>query len=726
MTTSPVPALDYQHLFHSLHEPHIVFAADDPLFTIVEENRAHAEVGMAKRRRVIGRPLLEAFPDNSASFKKTGTSELVESLRRVAATGEPDTMPNLYYDLQNIDGTFTHKTWNVTHYPIFDAQGTVAYIYQSTEDITEKVAANRKFILAQQRLDQALANASAGTWLWDMADGMVSADKNVAYMFNLEDKAAAAGLPLKQFTAAIHHKDRSRVKREIAEAVKSHTAYESEYRTIARDKSIRWIIARGHVELDGQGKPGSFPGVIIDITERKVAEDNLAFLATASAELSSSLEFEKTFRRIAKLAVPNLADWCSIEMLDDNGLLQQVAVAHKDPAKVRWAKELRQRQGAPDMKQATGVPKVIRTGEPELYPFISDDALVAAAQDESQLTLLRSLGFSSVIIVPLKHEDKAVGTISLISTELMRHYTEADLHMATELANRASLAITNARLYQSAQLELAHRERLQKRLAALNAGLEEKVAARTDELNQLNVSLQRSNQELESFAYVASHDLQEPLRKIQAFGNLLEEEYAAGLGDGADYLRRMQMAAHRMSTLINDLLEFSRVATRSRPLERVVLNEMIESIMGDLESRIEQTGGTVTVGKLPTIWADPMQMRQLFQNLLSNALKFHKPDVPPKVSLDGGTKTVEGRRYAIIRLQDNGIGFDEKYLDRIFAVFQRLHARSTYEGTGIGLAVCRKIVERHGGSITAASTPGEGSIFTIKLPIRGEGETNDS
>jgi light-regulated signal transduction histidine kinase (bacteriophytochrome) len=172
-------------------------------------------------------------------------------------------------------------------------------------------------------------------------------------------------------------------------------------------------------------------------------------------------------------------------------------------------------------------------------------------------------------------------------------------------------------------------------------------------------------------------------------------------------------AAGRMQVLIEDLLAFSRVSSRGQPFTPQDLSSVVTQVLSDLEVRIQQLDGTVNVHTLPTIDADGLQMRQLFQNLIANALKFHRPGVPPVVTVDGGAHGDE----VTILVSDNGIGFDEKYLDRIFAIFQRLHGREEYEGTGIGLAVCRKIVERHSGTITARSTPGEGTTFVVTLPL---------
>jgi len=240
--------------------------------------------------------------------------------------------------------------------------------------------------------------------------------------------------------------------------------------------------------------------------------------------------------------------------------------------------------------------------------------------------------------------------------------------------------------------------------------------------------LRRSNYELEQFASVASHDLQEPLRKIQAFGDRLQRKCGEAVGEeGRDYLGRMQDAARRMQTLLHDLLTLSRVTSQARPFEQVNLGGIVHEVVGDLEVRIEQSSAKIEVGNLPTIDADPAQMRQLFQNLISNAMKFQRHGSAPEVFISAKIREMTeeqlpgasaGDEICQIMVQDNGIGFDEKYLDRIFTVFQRLHSRSEYEGTGIGLAVCRKILDRHGGIISAKSAEGQGATFIVTLPVK--------
>jgi PAS domain S-box-containing protein len=530
------PTLDYQQLFQFLPERFMVFRTDDPDFTLVDTNRLHAKMAMVDHDTVVGQPFFEVFPDTSEKFIKTGVSDLRESMRRVIATGQPDTMQDFRYDIRQPDGSFVERWWRPTHYPLNDSDGKLSFIIQVSHDVTEEVHNQRKLAQAQRQLDEALAIGQVGSWIWDIAKNNLIADKNLALFFGVSPEEAAAGIPLEVFTNSIHPDDRPQVLEEINETVTTTGVYNAEYRTIDSAGRVRWVLARGRIEYDDTGAAARFPGVLVDITERK---------------------------------------------------------------------------------------------------------------------------------------------------------------------------------------------QLEQQLREANEKLESRVKQRTRQLEATNQSLERSNRELQDFAYVASHDLQEPLRKIQAFGNLLESEYGNRIGDGQDYLNRMRNAASRMSILIEDLLAFSRVTTKARPFTAVDLQQICTEVIGDLETRIADTHATVTVDALPTVLADALQMRQLLQNLIANALKFQQPGKAPQVTIRSEPITDKNGTLKAyhIEVADNGIGFDEKYLDRIFAVFQRLHGHEAYEGTGIGLAVCRKIAERHGGTITAKSTPGKGATFIVALPVKPPKET---
>ncbi len=308
---------------------------------------------------------------------------------------------------------------------------------------------------------------------------------------------------------------------------------------------------------------------------------------------------------------------------------------------------------------------------------------------------------------------EAVGLIMVTDKEGGADFTPEDEALLSQLAAITSLGLTH----------VAGKEEMERR-----------VAERTEELTRANQALvrgqealiniarelERSNRELTDFAFVASHDLQEPLRKIRSFGDRLRSRLEGADPVSADYLARMESAALRMQNFIASLLDFSRITTRAQPFVPVDLNDALEEALSNLEVLVQQSGGRVeAAGRLPVIQADPGQMVQLFQNLLGNALKFHLPGVAPEVKVRAEVLATDCPEPLVrIVVKDNGIGLDEKNAERIFVPFQRLHGRGEYEGTGIGLAICKKIAERHDGRIEVSSRPGEGASFSIILPSR--------
>jgi signal transduction histidine kinase len=422
------------------------------------------------------------------------------------------------------------------------------------------------------------------------------------------------------------------------------------------------------------------------------------FAAQAAIAIENARLFEATHRQLNELTILHAAATAVVTATNEKDLLEDVIEIIREMLKpdmfgiflwdeaagglrtaASWGASpemeaviLKPGQGIVGTVAAQGRPW--RTSDVRFDPFY----IVGLADIRSELC------------VPLKIGERVIGVINVESKNIDA-FSETDERLLITLAGQLATAIERLR----AETE---RERL--------------IA----ELETKNVALARSNRELQDFAYVASHDLQEPLRKIQAFGDRLAAKYGLELGEqGRDYLVRVQSAARRMQTLIQDLLTFSRVTTKAQPFVAINLGLVLQHVLADLEMRIEETKGQIELAEMPTIEADPTQMRQLFQNLLSNALKFHRPGEAPRVKISSELNLAEA--LCLISVADNGIGFEERHAERIFGVFQRLHELGKFEGTGVGLAICRKIVERHGGNITATSAPGQGTTFFVTLPI---------
>lgn len=347
------------------------------------------------------------------------------------------------------------------------------------------------------------------------------------------------------------------------------------------------------------------------------------------------------------------------------------------------------------------------------------DKIVSAIRQvktDEGIELMRAI---SQLIKEMEHEEFALLGKNKASAAENRKFIVTALLLANGIGLMLSLGVFSLWYRNASRVALLNGE-----LAAANAELEDKVNARTQALLQYSEELQRSNRELEQFAFVASHDLQEPLRKIRAFGDRLKQKFSVELGEsGADYVARMQAASGRMSILIDDLLSFSRVTTKQRPFETVDLGKVMQDVMGDLDYALEESGAQVHIDPLPALDADASQIAQVFMNLINNSLKFHAPNLRPIITVTCEINVVppltdDERPWCCLRFADQGIGFESQYADRVFSLFQRLHGRDEYSGTGIGLALCKKIIERHGGTISAQSTPGEGAIFIIFLPMK--------
>ncbi len=424
-----------------------------------------------------------------------------------------------------------------------------------------------------------------------------------------------------------------------------------------------------------------FTGYVRDISERKRTWEVQRFLLEASKELASSLDYEATLRRVARLAVPALADWCVVDVVDTDGQLRRVDAVHADPELEMLARELHTRYPA-DPAEERGVHHVIRTGIPELVHEYAEHQLETVARDAEHLAILRRLKLRSSIIVPLKARGRTVGAVSLIAGDSGLRYSEADLPVVEELARRAAIAVDNARLF---------RER-----------------------EELIRSLERSNADLDEFAYVTSHDLKAPLRGIASLTTWIEEDMQGRLTDQArEYLGLVRGRVDRLAALIDGVLAYSRAGRTRMPPARVDVNQL-------LDETIQLLGApphVVITCELPplVLETERVPLQQVFLNLMSNAVKHggRAPAPEPAQVRVGVRPDVDHWEFMVA---DDGPGIAPEFHERIWGMFQTLAPRDRVEGTGIGLSIVRKIVQHHGGRAWVESTAGHGATFRFTWP----------
>lgn len=566
---------------------------------------------------------------------------------------------------------------------LWDDEGTVVRMAGSHTDITERKLADEKLQESEKRF-QILARATNdAVWDWDLLTNKVWWNDNVQTLFGYSTEFVKN--EVSWWHEHIHPDDRERIVSDIHAVINSNQQFWSnEYRFRRVDGSYAYIFERGYVVHDNTGKSMRMIGAIIDFSERKRVQEELQRQNLRSqlfADITVKIRQSLQINEILQTSVIEVQKLLQSERVlifrllpDGSGIVVQEAVLPGVPAVLG--------QNLHDPCFAEDYVHKYRNGRINAITDIERGGI-----EPCYMEFLKKLNVRSNLIVPILLKNQLWGLLIAHECTQPRQWTSWETELLRHLADQIGIALAQAQL------------------------LEQETRQRQE--------LTRSNEELQQFAFVASHDLQEPLRKIKTFGDRLKATCGDVLTEqGLDYLERMQNATRRMQALIEDLLTLSRVTTRGQPFVPVDLTRVTQEVLSDLEVRIQQTQAHLEVDELPIIHADPLQMRQLLQNLIGNALKFHPQEKPPIVKIYSQTlNRQDGVEVYQVIVEDNGIGFDEKYLDRIFNVFQRLHGRSEYEGTGIGLAICRKIVERHNGSISAQSTPGQGSKFFIILPM---------
>ena len=497
----------------------------------------------------------------------------------------------------------------------------------------------------------------------------------------------------KSVLTVVHPEDHELVQEHLAQCIRTPgQVCHWEFRKVRKDGSILWV--RELARPMRNATDGKIAVLIVceDITDGKHAGETQSFLFEASTVLASSLDYERTLRAVARLAVPAIADWCVINLVDAHGNMERVDVTHRDPEKEAFARSVP--MGARNLGSAGLVPEVIRTGKSVLKRDISLDELARLAGDEELFELARKLGTGSAIVVPLRARGRVLGSITLVVSG--RSYDEKDLTLATNLADRAALAVDNATLYRESE-------------------------RRTNEERELRQELERVTESRTRLMRGFSHDLKNPLSVADGYAQVLEQGMMGDLSDRQlERVHRIRRSIHSSLDLIDKLLELARAEAGQITLELAPTNvaAVLREVAQDAQTRANEAGLTLHIDAPASLHCetDSNRVRQVLGNLTSNAVKYgERGEVALTVETTRAGPAGQPGEWIALHVADNGPGIPEEKRERVFQEFTRLDPTAP-GGTGLGLAISRRIARLLGGDITLESTPGHGSTFTLWLP----------
>ncbi len=626
----------------------------DHIFELVNEQYKKIIGG----RDVVGKPIREALPELAGQG-------FYEILDEVYKTGNTYTGNEVLVKIRRGNATLDENYINFVCRASTNKKGVIDGILIYGSDVTDQLLARKKIEESEEQLRIAVEGGELGTFDFDPTTKKLKWSAKAKELFGLPPDAE---VDYDTYLKGVHPENREKSNAVLQDffSDQNKSMYELEYRTIGlTDRKIRWVRSKGKATFDALGKPLRIAGIIQDVTQRKLAEEKIR-------------ESEARFRLLAE-ALPQLVwvtdekgtneytsqRWEDYSGVKPGGLEEWIAIVHPDDLdaiNTAWANSL---------------------SKGEIYRH--DVRLKSKTGEYRWFTINGN--------PVLGEENKIIKWIGALT----------DVHTEKEFSQQ----------------------------------LESQVQQRTRELAIKNIELEKMNKELESFTYISSHDLQEPLRKIQTFSTRILEKESETLSEmGKDYLKRVQGAAGRMQRLIEDLLNFSRTSTGERKFEKTNLTTIVEEVQIELKDSIAEKAAIIEVGELCEVNIIPFQFRQLLHNLIGNSLKFSKVHIPPHIVIDSEkillseaikknqilhnfsrTLASNAKQYCHISVKDNGIGFEQQYGERIFEVFQRLHGKNEYRGTGIGLAIVKKIVENHFGFITTTSEVDKGATFDIYIPM---------
>ncbi len=650
-------------LFEAMPGNCILLLNDAPKFTILAATPSYLITSGYSNRTLIGKGIFEAFPGNEEDPDHKGDTDLLLSFQHVLQNKAPHFLPLQRYDLQNEDGSFTEKYWEVSNRPVFSAERTVSCIMHTAEDITEQIKAEKREVQIEgiEKAFQLFMHAP-------MVVALVIGDDHVLELANQEafqiwgKGPEILGKPIFETLPELQDQGYIEIINQVLKSGEPHLADEVLVRSIIEGKQVDHyfnLVYQPYYE-----KSSTIPTGVFTISH------NVTELVEARLQVATALEKVRLSKEAAELG--------TFDMDLEKGILD-------------WDSRCRILFGITHQNAVT-YEKDFAEG---LHPDDRDRILVAingcfnkSLTNGDYDVEYRTVGAEDGIIrwirakgkVYFNSEDKPVRFIGSVLDITEKVNTLQEIENLVEVRT-AELAHANKRLH------------------------------------NINKELQRSNQYLEEFAYAASHDLKEPLRKILYFTSKLKMQLSTHLQEEQETsFERIENATERMGNLIDDLLLYSHVSQQPLEMESVDLNEKMEQVLEDLELAISEKKAVLNIANLPVVKGYTRPLQQLFQNLISNALKYSKKNISPQIDISHQLISEDGKPYNLISVKDNGIGFNPEYADRIFQMFARLHGKSEYSGTGLGLTIVRKVLETHNGFVRVQSTPDEGSTFNVFLP----------